>query len=470
MAIKLADVLENINANHPVVATEKQNILGLYNGATGTVPSIQLYYASSTKIALTSDGTNTNRIGVYKDPLSPQAANNLVDVGMALKFHTRKGAIFSVEDEKLNSGSGGPAVYLTKQDPSAGTSVDSARSAISRFRELVQQFDAYEPITGAVAAEANDTDGESFFLAGYDTANAKMRKITWAELAAGIASQISLDFVNSGVITTTQAGGSGAIGDLNGDGQVTTADLLVLLGQNGTFGVGYETDFVTFDGSNESASFVPGVSPTASAGTFALTDLSSFQYPASLSTSGQAFGWTSITHAVLQRNFVRLNTMALGTNDGLIATHWANRRLVVEMDLTMNANAGDAVFPLLHVKLTFEDDSTQECIYLMGNSVLGINQLGMYTQSFDGNSGGIPLGIDIPLTVQADLGTLNSLNHPPADNYENHSSALATGFMLDHSNGTSNYIKHLETGIFFGSVTASSTIVVKEIRTRIFPQ
>ena len=244
----------------------------------------------------------------------------------------------------------------------------------------------------------------------------------------------------------------------------------MLLGQNGTFGVGYETDFTTFDGSNESASFVPGVSPLATAGTFALTDLSSFNYPSNLSTSGEAFGWTSISTAVLQRNFVRLNTMALGTNDGLISSHWANRRLVVEMDLTMNADAGDAVFPLLHVKLTFEDDSTQECVYLMGSNVMAINQLGMYTQFFDGNSGGIPLGFDIPLTVEADLGTLNSLNHPPADNYENHSSALATGFMLDHSNGTSNYIKHLETAIFFGAVTASSTIVVKEVRTRIIQQ
>lgn len=470
MAIKLADVIENINSDYAVVATEKQNILGIYNGAIGTVPPIQLYYASNAKIALTSDGTATNRIQVYKDPLSLQAASNLVDVSMDLKFHTRKGAIFSVHDEKLHAGAGGPALYLTKQDPTAGTGSDSARSAISRFTELVQQFDVYESITGTAAAEANDADGESFFLAGFDTANGKMRKITWAEIAGGIAAQVSLDLINSGAITETQAGGSGAIGDLNGDGQVTTSDMLILLASIGQTGLGYETYYTTFDGADESSEFIPGVSPFASAGTFALSDLSTFQYDSNLTTDGEAYGWASVSVAVLQNNFVRLNTMSYGPGDTLLSTHWPSRRLVVEMDLSLNFDAPDSVFPLLYVKLTFENNSTQECMYIMGTSNQEVNSLGLYSAGYGGQQGGIPIAVDIPITVQADLGTMNSLNYPAADNYENHSSALAQGFMMDHTNGASNYIKHLETRIYFGSVTASTNVIVKEIRTRIYQQ
>ena len=251
---------------------------------------------------------------------------------------------------------------------------------------------------------------------------------------------------------------------------MSTADLILLLGQVGAQGVGYETNYVTFDGASDSSSFVPGVSPLASAGTFALSDLSSFQYPSNLGTDGEAYGWTSVSVAVLQTNFVRFNTMALGVNDALIASHWASRRLAVEMDLTFNFDAADSVFPLLYVQLTFEDDTTQECLYIMGTSTEAINAQGVYSAGFDGSSGGLPLGVNVPLTVQADLGTLNSLNYPPADNYENHSTAIEQGFMLNHSNGAGNYIKHLETRIYFGAVTASANVTVNEIRTRIYAQ
>lgn len=474
MAIKLADVIENINSDYAVVNTQKQNILGIYNGAVGTGPSIELYYNSGTKTSLSSDGTAGNPIEVYKDPLSLTAADDLVDVSMALKFHTRKGAIFSVQDEKLNSGSGGPALYLTKQDPSAGTSIDTGRSTIGRFSELVQQFDQYESITGSNAVTEDDTNGENFFLAGYSTADNKMRKITWAELVGGIAAQLNQELVNGGIITEVQAGGTGAVGDFNGDGQVTTADLLIFLGNFGGSGPppedAYETNYITFaTAGSTSASFTPGVSPAASAGTFALADLSTFNYPTGIATSGESYGFGTITRANNAANFVKLNNMETSGNN--ITTYWQTRRIRVEMDFTVNFNAGDSVLPLLYVKLTMTDatETTFECLYYMGNSSAAINQLGFYSADFYGTGGGIPYDVDVPLTCWADLGTAQSINHPPATNYENHSSDLEEGFMLDFADDT-DYIEDIEMRIYFVSVTASSTVTVNQIRNKIYVQ
>jgi len=190
MAIKLADVIENVNSNFAVVETNKHNIVGLYNGSVGTVPSLEIYHnGTHVKTALTSDGVSTNRVEVYKPPFAQSVATNYVTDTDSLKLETRKGGLISVHDGVLNDGNGGEAVYLVQQDPTAGNASDTSRSDITRFTELIQDFDMYQSVTGA-AAIASSGD---FFLAGYDTALKKTRKLTIGSLLDAFTTEVADD-------------------------------------------------------------------------------------------------------------------------------------------------------------------------------------------------------------------------------------------------------------------------------------
>ena len=190
MPIKLSDVIENVNSNFAVVETNKHNIVGLYNGSVGTAPSLEIYHnGTHVKTGLTSDGVNTNRVEVYKSPFAQSAGTNLVTGTDSLKLETRKGGLISVHDGVLNDGNGGEAVYLVQQDPTAGNVSDTFRSDITRFTELIQDFDMYQSVTGA-AAVASSGD---FFLAGYDTALKKTRKLTIGSLLDAFTTEVADD-------------------------------------------------------------------------------------------------------------------------------------------------------------------------------------------------------------------------------------------------------------------------------------
>ena len=95
MPIKLADVIENVDSNFGIVETSKHNIVGLYNGSIGTVPSLELVYSGDVKTALSSDGSNTNRVQVYKQPFANSSAVNFVAAADSLKVETRKGGLIA---------------------------------------------------------------------------------------------------------------------------------------------------------------------------------------------------------------------------------------------------------------------------------------------------------------------------------------------------------------------------------------
>jgi len=478
MAIKLADVVERNHVSFPVVEAHDKTIVGFYNGASGNAQqALKLYYNSSTKTSLTSDGTANNPVKLTSLPYGADGGSNTAGPNDSLVVPTEKGGILTMIDEKLLSDAGTtPSNYVGAylvNVVNQGSNNDSARDAIGRLSELVQQFNRYPTVSGATAAALDDATGENFFLAGYSTVDNTMRKISMSEVIASIVAQINLDLVTSGIITETQAGGTGAVGDLNNDGQVSTADLLIFLGAFGSGtnddGDAYESLYKTFAtaGSN-SASFVPGTSPASTGGTFDLSEVTTFNYPSTITTTGEAFGFSSITRANNAANFVKFNTLALGTGNSNIAAYWHFRRLRVEMDFTINFDSGDAVIPLLYVKLTMYDGSstTHECLYYMGNSTAAINNLGFHSEDFYGNGAGIPLGEDVPITCHADVGTAEIINHSPATNYVNHSTDIETGFMMDFSDNSFN-IKDVETRIFFASVTESSTVTVNQIRTKI---
>lgn len=481
MAIKLADVVERNHVSFPVIEAHDKTIVGFYNGASGNAQqALKLYYNSGTKTSLTSDGTANNPVKLTALPYGADGGSTTAGPNDTLVVPTEKGGILTMIDEKLLSDAGTAVstyvgAYLVNV-VNQGSNSDSARDAIARLSELVQQFNRYETVNGATAAALDDAAGENFYLAGYSTVDNKMRKISMSEVVASIAAQINLDLVNGGIITETQAGGTGAVGDLNNDGSVSTADLLIFLsnfgGGSNSADDSYESHYQTFAtaGSN-SASFVPGTSPASSGGTFALSELTTFDYPTTITVAGEAFGFTSVSRANNAANFVKFNTLALGTGNENIAAFWHFRRVRVEVDFTINFDAPDAVIPLLYVKLTMYDNSstTHECLYYMGNSTAAINNQGFHSEDFYGTGGGIPLGEDVPITCYADLGTVGIINHTPATNYENHSTDIEEGFMMDFADNSFN-IKDVETRIFFVAVTESSTVTVNQIRNKIQAQ
>ena len=477
MPIKLADVIENIDSNFGIIETSKHNIVGLYNGSVGAVPSLEIYHnGNDVKTALTSDGGAVNRIQVYKLPFAQNTATNYVTGTDTLKLETRKGGLISVHDGKLNGGNGGEAVYLVQQDPTVGNASDATRSDITRFTELVQDFDMYESITGATA---HNSDGD-FFLAGYDAIQKKTRKLTIQSLFEALAAELATGLINDGIITTAQAGGSGVVGDFNNDGLIGTSDLILFLGAFGNGSdVGFESNVAVLTGSSET---VGPLSPVFvnPASSFSISNLTTFQLPTSLTQSGQAFGFSSITRAAVQANFIKFNNSTITSTTA--SSHWINRSVQAEVTVTANFSASDALHALAHIELTGQDasETTFEVMAYMSYENNGVPAEGAHTVGYYGNAGGagsdgLSIDTDHTFTFYANFaptaasgGYQGNSTFTPLTNFDDHQSVLANGFnMATMVNG--GYIEDVQLRIFFTSQTENVTVTVNTIRFIIVP-
>ena len=476
MPIKLADVIENIDSNFGIIETNKHNIVGLYNGSVGTSPPLEIYHnGSAVKTALTSDGAGSNRIQVYQLPFSQSAATNYVTGTDTLKLETRKGGLISVHDGVLNDGNGGEAVYLVQQDPTGGNVSDTTRSDITRFTELVQDFDMYESITGAAA---HNSAGD-FFLAGYDSVQKKTRKLTIESLFEALAAELATGLVNDGIITTAQAGGSGVIGDVNNDGQITTADLVEFLGMFNSSGIGFESNVAVLTGSSESVGpFDPVYVNTTTS--FTTSNVTTFQLPTSLTQSGEAFGFSTITRGANQANFIKFNDSTIIASTA--SSHWINRSVQAEVNVTANFSAPDALHAIAHIELTGKDasETTFEVMAYMSYENTGIPAEGAHAGGYYGTAGGngsdgLSIDEDVTFTFYANFAPVDASGayggnstFTPLTNFDNHSSVLADGFNLaEQVNGA--YIEDVQLRIFFTSQTESVTVTVNTIRFIIVP-
>jgi len=475
MPIKLADVIENVNSNFGIIETSKHNIIGLYNGSVGTSPPLQLYYNSDVKTALTSDGQPANRVQVYQLPFAQSAATNYVTGTDSLKLETRKGGLISVYDAKLASGSGGQALYIAQQDPTAGNVEDTSRSSITRWTELVQDFDMYENITGG---EAFNDSGE-FYLAGYHTVDKKTRRLTIDSLFSALTAELAGSLVSDGVITTAQAGGSGLLGDVDGDGQILTADLIAFLGSFGAVG-GFESNVVVLDSNTETVGPLSPVFVNTTT-SFTLSNLSSFELPLSLTQSGAAFGFASITRAAEQANFIKLNDSTIVQTSA--NSHWQNRSVEVEVNVNATFTAPDALHAIAHLELTSKDASqtTQEIMAYMSYMGTGVPAEGAHTTGYFGNGNdGLSIGNAQTITFKVSFapvapagdssggGYAGNPSFTPLTNFNNHSSALVNGFNLAHQIN-SEYIEDVQARIFFTSQTENVSVIVTSIRLIITP-
>jgi len=481
MAIKLADVIERSHVSFPVIEAHDKTIVGFYNGASGNAQQpLQLYYNSSVKTKLSSDGSAGNTVKLTSLPYGGDGGTDTAGPTDALVIPTEKGGILTMLDEKLLTDAGGHpsptdfvSAYLVNV-ANQGSNVDAARSSIGRLSELAQQFNRYPIVTGQQAVALGDVDGESFLFAGYSTEQKSFKAISFAQMIAGIGAQLTTDLINNGVITDSQASGqSGGIGDVNGDGSVSTADLLEFLTAFGNNSAGFETDYTTLvdTPSDQSVDNIAvGVAPGVSS-PFAVSDLSSWNYGSSVNIGGEAYGWTSVSFPTSAANFVRFNTMNLGTGNELLTTHWHARRLVVDISTMVTFDAPDAIYMIVHVILTDASgnaNTNELMVVTSGYQDFNSNNNGFFSQGYYGGTAGAPIGVPIPWTPQVDFKTEGfTERYPVATNYENHTSALEEGFMMNYAFSSNFNIKNMEVRIHFAGTNGSTTVDIESVRHRI---
>lgn len=469
MAIKLADVLNNVNSAYPVINAHEQTIVGFYNGASSSAAtSIQLYWSNTEKLLLSSDGTTLGTLFATSLPYNASTSGGAIASTFAYKLLTDKGGIITAEDEKLNGGSGGVGAYLAQQ-VSAGTSADTGRANMSRWTELIQDFDMYESIDSAGITTILNTSNEYFYLAGFDTANNKTRKLSWEDAIGAINGALVQELVDSGLITTNQAtgGGSGTVGDLNGDGQVTSMDLLLLLGQFGNHGTGsFTTARTIMSGASETSGAIAvtslGDTGSGTNGTFLLSDLTTFNYPTTYTLSGTLYGFAAEAYSTNAANVYKMQQCTASDDNAQI---WENRFVYVTMNTSVTFTGPDTLWALMHVKLIDSSASSNEaeCVYYMSPG--GITG----DQGLIANNGS---GVGFPIGTSGTIGWLASSNPAyisgniisVADNYQNHTSSLANGFnMAFDDTPFADYIDDVEIKFFFHSLNGHVEVTVNDI-------
>ena len=380
MAIKLADVLENINLAYPVIEAHEKSIVGFYNGrATGTAQTIKVGYSGVQKLSFSETGDGVTNLIRLTSSYAAAAGSGLITAYSADTLLTSHGGIFTVHDSKLYNDaqqvqSDYSAAYLV-QELNAGTSsiTDQSRSSVVYASELVQQFNRYEslPATGTESIPGIIEAGHNFYLAGFHENQKRTRKFKINDFIALLATLFADELVEGGIVTTTDAGGSGIIGDLNGDGDVGVADLLLLMGSFGNPGTaavalarGITEQVITITPPETNSQTGSG-----SGGSFLFTDFDTFDFPNPNSVNNQVYGWDSIDFTQGQANKIVFDER--GSN----SDWYQNKNLRVFVSTKLNASAPDIVAAICVVRVitAASSNNTYEQAYLMfaENSIQG---------------------------------------------------------------------------------------------------
>ena len=119
---------------------------------------------------------------------------------------------------------------------------DTSWGTTTNYKEIAVKFSSYDPypltynnITYDTIGEAlfNTADNDAFF-AVHRVSDSKYYKIGTNNIIEWLLTAMIQSEVDAGGSITTYTGNTGILGDLNNDGQVTTADLLTFLGVFGT--------------------------------------------------------------------------------------------------------------------------------------------------------------------------------------------------------------------------------------------
>lgn len=101
-----------------------------------------------------------------------------------------------------------------------------------QWKELAIEPDEYQAVTSATLLDSSAGD---YLFSLYDTTANEFKKFDIDEFFGYIASQLTQTLIDDGVVTEDEItfGSGSVVGDLNGDGLVGTADLLILLAYYG---------------------------------------------------------------------------------------------------------------------------------------------------------------------------------------------------------------------------------------------
>ena len=405
MAIRLADVIENNNSEYPVVEAYNQTILGFYNGYTSSAQqALELYYNGESKSEFAVSNAASNEVRFTKLPYLHGAGtdDSTVGPGDDNALLTVEGGLFVTKDSKLYNDNGGNeslgAVYVNQVVNAGNTpTADSLRSSLGRASELVQQFNRYESLAvltldSSVSLASIIENEEDLWLAGYDAERNRMRKFGMTDLLATFASQLGQELVTGGIITSTDAGGSGAIGDLNGDGEVTVSDLLILMGSfgGGSTDDNYVSKFRMLTSSGDQIILTPTATPdlTGSGTNNALnwSDVETFPFNLNYGTNNSVYGWTSFTAPinVADDNYIQLNTRATGTT----ADNWfAGKNLRAAVTAKITGPFTDFIIMWIRVRVITTNSEKYEQVYYMNPQGATNNHLFIYGTDLDSTVG-----------------------------------------------------------------------------------
>lgn len=123
---------------------------------------------------------------------------------------------------------------------------DTSWGTTTNYKEIAVKFSSYDPYPLTYNNIAYDTIGEALFntaandafFAVHRVSDSKYYKIGTNNIIEWLLTAMIQSEVNAGGNITTYTGNTGILGDLNNDGQVSTADLLMFLAVFGTIGTG----------------------------------------------------------------------------------------------------------------------------------------------------------------------------------------------------------------------------------------
>jgi len=411
MAIKLADVIENINTSYPVLETHGKHIVGLFNGhSSNSAQSVEVTYNGATNIKanFTADGvSSTDYIKIISDYAAATGAN-LVTADDDNAFLSENGGLFTARDAFLRNdsdvspgaGSEFAGLYMVQAITSGTDSVvPAARSSVATTSELVQQFNRYPTLPNQSAPDGVSLasiieNEEDLWLAGYDVERKRTRKFGIDGLIAAIAAEIGTNLIGDGIISTTDAGGSGAVGDLNGDGIVSISDLLILMGSfgGGNEALNYVSKFRTLTESGDAFTITPtdSLSNSGSGNTYQWGDIGTFDMPSDYSVNNAVYGWSSFNSPINGPNYLELE----GKSTGSTAQDWfEGKRLRAVFSAKVQGPVADFVFVFLRVRVTMTGGQKYEQVYYMNPIGAANNSFFWYGLDFN-STPGQAIGVD----------------------------------------------------------------------------
>lgn len=366
MAIKLAELIENNERQLPVVDSRSRSIQGLLIGSAGASSAVQLEPQYSSAIF---QGVKTNNNG---DVAFTTSAGTVAQIdGANPIIVTDRGGIITAYDDvssRLHA-------YMIKSVVDGDDATTAAnRSSADKFQELVSQFDVYAEIAPGDIQEAIN-DGDEIWFAAYDTGNKRQYKVSATNLVNVLASVLAQDAITNGLLDATSAGGSGTIGDLNGDGVVGVSDLIMLLGMYNDQGTtSFETELIYLTGSSvsEVTTFTSNalIAGSGTDDAYVLADFDTWSFGASATSStSQLYGFSSASAPALNStgNF-SLNGCTIGSVEGSPnLTIWSSKNFQVEAHVAIQPNyIYESVTIYLYVEVEFGDGTTKEQLYEIG--------------------------------------------------------------------------------------------------------